>query len=112
MSSDLSQVLVLTDQPLTAGAPPGYNLFLGNDTSGTYTAITDASADSSSSNLSDIGASADFSHIFFNPDIRQLTTDKVNYHDGIRPVPVVRRAAEHRQRPAERTSSPSSPPRW
>jgi hypothetical protein len=82
MSSDLSQVLVLTDQPLTAGAAPGYNLFLGNNASGTYTAITDASADSSSNNLSDIGASADFSHIFFNPDIRQLTTDKVNYHNG------------------------------
>jgi len=82
LSADLSQVLVLTDQPLTAGAAPGYNLFLGNDVTGTYTAITDASADSGSSNLSDIGASADFSHIFFNPDIAQLPTDKVNYKQG------------------------------
>jgi hypothetical protein len=82
MSSDLSQVLVLTDQPLTSDAASGYNLFLGNDTSGTYTAITDASANSSSNNLFDIGISADFSHIFFNPDIAQLPTDKVNYKNG------------------------------
>jgi hypothetical protein len=82
MSSDLSQVLVLTDQPLTAGAAPGYNLFLGDDATGTYAALTDAATDSGSSDLSDIGASADFSHIFFNPDIAQLPGDKVNYKKG------------------------------
>jgi hypothetical protein len=84
LSSDLSQMLVLTDQPLTADAAPGFNLFLGNAATGTYTALTDASADSSSSNLSDIGISADFSHIFFNPDIRQLSKkqDPVNYNNG------------------------------
>ncbi len=84
MSGDLSQTLVLTDQPLTAGAPAGFNLFLGDNATGTYTALTDASSDSGSSNLSDIGASADFSHIFFNPDIRQLSKkqDPVDYRNG------------------------------
>lgn len=84
MSSDLSQTLVLTDQPLTAGAPAGFNLFLGNDTTGTYTALTDASSNSASNGLSDVGISADFSHIFFNPDIRQLSTkqDPVDYRNG------------------------------
>jgi hypothetical protein len=82
MSSDLSQVLVLTDQPLTSTAPPGYNLFLGNTRTGSYTALTDASTDSTSSGLGDIGVSADYSHVFFNPDVAQLSTDPVNYNRG------------------------------
>jgi hypothetical protein len=82
MSSSLSQILVLTDQSLTTGAALGYNLFLGNTTTGSYTALTDASTDSSSSGLDDVGVSADYSHVFFNPDIAQLPNDPVNYNRG------------------------------
>jgi hypothetical protein len=81
MSSDLSQFIVTTDQPLVPGVETGDNVFLGT-AQGSYTAITDAASDANGSGLSVTGVSADFSHIFFNPDVAQLPADKVNYHSG------------------------------
>lgn len=81
ISSDLSQALVLTDQPLTPGSEPGDNLYL-EEADGAYTPITDAAQDAPGSSLDVSGVSADFSHVFFNPDVAQLPSDPVNYNKG------------------------------
>lgn len=81
-SSDLSQYLVTTDQPLAPGAEPGKNIFLGSS-AGTFNLLTPVSDGGTGAGPALAGVSADFSHIFFNPDVAQLVpADKINYSHG------------------------------
>ena len=83
ISADQSQAAFVTDQPLVTGAPAGENVYLRN-ADGTYTLLTDAADDTVAfPGLTLLpepvlaGASADFTHIFFNPLVPQLSQDPV-----------------------------------
>jgi hypothetical protein len=70
LSTDLTQSVVWSNQPLTPGAPAGSNLFLRR-ADGSFLALTKAAAPAFGPGAALSGASRDFSRLFFTTTVKQ-----------------------------------------
>jgi hypothetical protein len=77
ISSDLSQSVLWSNQPLAGSAsPPGTNLFLRR-ADGSFRVLTEIGAPTFSAGGDLAGASQDFTHLFIVSTVKQLGTDPV-----------------------------------
>jgi hypothetical protein len=72
VSADLSSTFEISNQPLTADAASGFNLFIGH-ADGTYRLLSPLTVTGVNSLF--VTGNADFSHVYFRPEVAQLSDD-------------------------------------
>jgi hypothetical protein len=77
VSADLSSTFEVSNQPLTADAASGFNVFIGRD-DGTYRLLSPVPFGGLYATL--IAGNADFSHVYFRPGVAQLPGDTGNVY--------------------------------
>jgi hypothetical protein len=109
LSADLTQSVLWSNQPLTAAAPAGSNLFLRR-ADGSFLALTKAAAPAFGPGAALSGASRDFSRLFFTTTVKQpvsgiedplLNGNTYEYSGGeLRLVPILPESSGEEAAPA------------